>query len=104
MTMSVTTKEIFGAATGAQPATPGSYGQPPRGFRLPEATRLGAVRLQVADLARSLRFYEDTLGMRVVERTDAGASLAARGDHRILVDLRERPGARPARGKLGLYH
>src|SRR3954464_9918852 len=104
--MSATTKDIFGAATGAQPATPGSYGQPPRGFRLPEATRLGAVRLQVADLARSLRFYEDTLGMRVVERTDAGASLAAGCpptaggcDDRILVELRERPGARPARGK-----
>ena len=102
--MSTTTKDIFGTAPGAQPATPGSYGQPPRGFRLPEATRLGAVRLQVADLARSLRFYEDTLGLRVVERGDARVSLAARNDDRVLVELRERPGARPARGKLGLYH
>ena len=102
--MSATTHDMFGSATEAQPATPGSYGQPPRGYRLPESTRLGAVRLQVADLERSLRYYEQTLGMRVAARADGRASLTAQGDDRVLVELVERRGARPAPGRLGLYH
>jgi len=104
--MGVTTHDIFGTAAGAELATPGSYGQSPGGFRLPDATRLGEVQLQVADLARSLVFYEQVLGLRVVARDDSLARLAAHGDDRVLVTLRERKGARPAaqRGRLGLYH
>jgi hypothetical protein len=61
--MSVTTQDLFGAASGGQPAVPGSYGEAPRGgHRLPDATRLGPVQLQVADLARSLAFYEGCWG------------------------------------------
>jgi catechol 2,3-dioxygenase len=104
--MGATTRDIFGAANEAAPATPGSYGEPPRGFRLPEATRLGAVRLQVADLARSLAYYERVLGLRAVEQSATHATLAAWGDDRPLVELRERRGARPMgqRARLGLYH
>ncbi|MGZ8469416.1 MAG: VOC family protein [Gemmatirosa sp.] len=104
--MGSSTQDIFGAAPAAAPATAGTYGLAPTGYRLPAATRLGAVRLQVADLARSLSFYERVLGLRIVERTDAGARLAAHGDDATLVELVERPGARPmtARGRLGLYH
>ena len=100
----------------AAPATPGSYGLAPRGPALPDATRLGPVALQVADLARSVRFYETVLGLRVVSPDGARdgtpdaapAMLAAAHDptDRPLVVLHERPGARPApaRGRLGLYH
>lgn len=104
--MGATTRDIFGEATGAQPATPGSYGEPPRGRRLPDAAALGPVRLQIAGLERSLAFYESVLGLRVVERDGARAALAAHGDDRVLVELNERPGARPAGrgGRLGLYH
>ena len=103
--MGVTTNDIFGGAPSAEPATPGSYGQQPSGYRLPDATRLGLVRLQVADLARSLQFYEQTLGFRVVNSDGASATLAAHGDARPLIDVAERRGARPAgRGLLGLYH
>lgn len=104
--MGVTTRDIFGEAGGAQPATPGSYGEPPRGRRLPDAMALGPVRLQIADLERSLAFYEVVLGLHVVERDGPRAALAARGDGRVLVELNERPGARPAGrgGRLGLYH
>ena len=103
--MGVTTTDIFGAAPTAQPATPGSYGEQPRGYRLPDATRLGSVQLQVADLARSLAFYERTLGLRVVDHGPSRVALAPHGDERVIVELVERPGARAAgRGRLGLYH
>ncbi|HEY9514912.1 MAG TPA: VOC family protein, partial [Gemmatimonadaceae bacterium] len=100
------TYDIFGDATGAQPATPGSYGEAPHGYRLPAATRLGPVRLQVADLALSLAFYEGVLGMRAVTRDESHAVLAAHGDDAPLVELQEHAGARrmTARGRLGLFH
>ncbi len=104
--MGATTRDIVGAATGAQLAMPGSYGVPPRGRRLPDSTALGPVRLQIAELERSLAFYESVLGLRVLERDGARAALGAQGDDRVLVELNERPGARAAgrRGRLGLYH
>ncbi|HEU4563687.1 MAG TPA: VOC family protein [Gemmatimonadaceae bacterium] len=104
--MSVSTTDLFSGAASAVPAAPGSYGEPPRGFRLPDATRLGPVRLQVSSLDRSLPFYEGTLGLRVVERGAGSAVLAAHGDDTPLVGLREGEGVRPAprRGRLGLYH
>lgn len=104
--MAVTTNGIFGGAEDAQPATPGSYGEAPRGQRLPQATRLGPVRLQIADLGRSLAYYQEVLGMRVADRDATRATLTPQGDPRVLVELRQRAGARPARrqGRLGLYH
>ena len=103
--MGATTRDIFGSGA-PQPATVGSYGEAPSGFRLPDATRLGRVRLQVADLERSLAFYENTLGFRTVHRGDGRAELAAHGNDTVLVELDERAGASPAprRGRLGLYH
>ena len=95
--------DLFGV-TRAEPATPGSYGEAPAGYRLPDATRLGQVRVQVSDLERSLRFYEQTLGLPILERAQTRASLGP-ADGRVLVELVERKGARPAgRGLLGLYH
>lgn len=104
--MGVSTDEIFGNADGAQPATPGSYGEAPRGYRLPAGARLGPVRLQIADLGRSIAYYETTLGMRVLHRDGARAVLGARHDDQPLVELRERAGVRspPRRGRLGLFH
>ena len=104
--MGATTQEIFGTAGDSQPATPGSYGEAPRGHRLPDGTCLGRVHLQVADLARSLAFYERVLGMRLVERRASRAVLAAHGDDTPLVELVEHAGARPSprRGRLGLFH
>ena len=51
--MGATTNDLFGAAITAEPATPGSYGEAPAGYRLPDATRLGEVRLQVVDAAQA---------------------------------------------------
>ncbi len=82
------------------------YGIAPTGHRLPSETRLGPVMLQVADLARSLEYYQHVLGLRVVSQSAGRASLAAQGDDTVLVELRELPGANavPRRGRLGLYH
>jgi catechol 2,3-dioxygenase len=82
------------------------YGVPPAGYRLPAATRLGRVQLQVADLERSLGYYERVLGFRLLERTHASAALASEGDAAPLIELHERRGAAPVppHGRLGLYH
>jgi len=82
------------------------HGIRPQEYRLPEATHLGRVRLQVADLDRSLMFYENVLGLRVVRRADDSASLGPHGDDREIVHLRQLRSARPVprRGLLGLYH
>jgi catechol 2,3-dioxygenase len=105
--MRTSTDDIFGGAREPQPALPGSYGEAPAGYRLPEATRLGPVRLQVSDLERSLSFYERVLGLRVLERDGDRAVLGAQGSPAtVLVELAERPGVRPAgpRARLGLFH
>ena len=64
---------------------------PTNSARLPDATRLGRVRLQVADLYRSLRYYESVLGFRTIERNDGEATLGAHGDDTPLVVLPPRP-------------
>ncbi len=82
------------------------HGIRPTGYRLPDATRLGRVRLQVADLERSLAYYENVLGMRTIRRTSDSVSLGPHGEDREIVHLRQLKSARPVprRGLLGLYH
>ena len=69
---------------------------------IPADTRLGAVHLTVADLARSVDYYEREIGLAVREREDGRAALGTGGDD-VLV-LVEEPGAKPADGFSGLYH
>ena len=82
-----------------------SYGVTPPGFRLPEATHVGAVHLQVSNLRRSLSYYEEVLGLRPQGVTETSATLHAHGDERPLISLQTRPGITAARrGAFGLYH
>jgi catechol 2,3-dioxygenase len=74
----------------------------PVSVSIPDGTTMGAVHLTVADLERSLAFYESTIGLAVLERTDRRASLGA-GRTELLV-LVEEPRARPAHRHTGLYH
>lgn len=69
---------------------------------LPATTTVGPVHLTVADLDRSLAFYERAIGLTSREREDGRASVGT-ADGELLV-LVEEPGARPARGATGLYH
>jgi catechol 2,3-dioxygenase len=90
------------------PAAPGvaPYTVAPAGYRLPAGLQLGPVRLQVADLERSIGYYERVLGLRTTKHTDTSATLAAQDDETPLVVLEELRGATPVprRGRLGLYH
>ena len=78
----------------------------PPGYQLPADLRLGPVRLQVADLGRSIAYYQRVIGFRAIERGASSATLGARDDKTPLVELHERVGATPVprRGRLGLYH
>lgn len=108
--MGVSSRDMFGAQadtnTGADRALAGSYGRPPAGYRLPAATRLGAVELQVSNLARSLEYYQQLLGLTVIAQDATTASLAGVGATEPLVMLREVAGTRPVApgSRLGLYH
>ncbi len=69
---------------------------------IPATTRMGAVHLTVADLARSLGYYGRVVGLGVLRREQGSVSLGA-GDLELL-RLVEAPGARPAVGHTGLFH
>lgn len=93
-------------STAQKPGRVEDRGIRPKNYRLPEQTRLGRVRLQVADLERSLLFYERVLGLRVIRRSADSATLGPHNDDREIVDLKKYSSARavPQRGLLGLYH
>ena len=69
---------------------------------LPAGLRLGAVHLVVADVDRSVAWYQRSLGLRVHRHDPAEAELGD-GTETVLV-LHEDPQARPAGRHAGLYH
>lgn len=71
---------------------------------LPDS-RLGAVRLQIAELDRSLGFYRDVIGLRVLDRHDGRAELGP-ADGPAILELVAKPGVAPVppTGLLGIYH
>jgi catechol 2,3-dioxygenase len=69
---------------------------------VPPETRMGAVHLTVADLDRSLAYYETQIGLQVHGRDDGRAQLGTGGED--LLVLTEEPGAKPADGYSGLFH
>jgi len=80
-----------------------AVGKPAPNYRLPDATHIGRVRLQVGDLDRSLAYYAGLLGFRVLERAPGRAEL---GVDDTLIELVEHEGAKhvPHRGRTGLFH
>jgi catechol 2,3-dioxygenase len=78
----------------------------PNHLPLPATTHVGAVRLQVADLRRSVDYYSTVIGLRVIEHDDNAVALGAHDSNTRLVFLQEKNGIQPApaRGAYGLYH
>lgn len=91
--------------TNTDQSTP-SYGARAPGYRLPDATHIGRVRLQVADLDRSIAYYETVIGFRVISRENGVATLGPQGHDSVLLEVHEKPGVRTVarRGHIGLYH
>jgi catechol 2,3-dioxygenase len=65
---------------------------------------LGAIRLNVADIDRAQRFYEEVIGLRALDRTAELVRLGVDG-HGAIVELVDRPDApRRPPGTTGLFH
>jgi len=64
-------------------------------------THMGLVELSVSDLDRSLAYWQDAIGLRVLSRENGTAELGA---DTPLVRFVEEPGARPVHGFTGLFH
>jgi catechol 2,3-dioxygenase len=75
------------------------------GYRLPGQARIGRVRLQVSDLARSVAYYTEVLGFTASVR-DGRIAVLATADDIPLVELHQQKGSRPVprHGRRGLYH
>ncbi len=104
--MGASLNELFGDETTVRSASDNQYGLRPSGYRLPDATTIRAVTLQVSDLTRSRHFYEQTLGLRPITVHANSVTLGATGSNTPLVTLVEnRAGVRRSpRHTLGLYH
>ncbi|WP_436930217.1 VOC family protein [Halosimplex halobium] len=70
---------------------------------IPATARMGRTALTVADLAETVAFYRDVVGLAVQSRSERAATLGAGG--RPLLELRREADAPPrARGQAGLFH
>jgi catechol 2,3-dioxygenase len=97
-------KPIHTHGLSSQESLERSYGIAPPAFSLPDTTHVGCVRLQVSDLPRSVAYYEQVIGLRVIAASDT-TTLGPHGDDRPLVTLQTSPGIAHARqGTFGLYH
>ncbi len=98
--------DLFADANQIQSAVDNAYGLRPVGYRLPDATKIRAVTLQVLDLKRARDFYENTLGFRPITVEPGMVTLGAAHSIVPLLTLKENTaGARRApKHTLGLYH
>ena len=69
---------------------------------LPDDFRYGAISLAVADLARSLDYYQRRIGMEPLENDGRRAALGAGGCR--LLEVEERPGAERDPAAADLFH
>ena len=83
-----------------------SFGIHPPTFRLPATARIGRVRLAVSQLARSVHFYSEVIGLAVLEIDGKIAKLGAQDSKLVLLELEELPGVHAIgrQTRLGLYH
>ena len=74
-------------------------------FRLPVATQIGHAHLQVADLNRALKFYQELVGFKRISRNGETAILSASGKLPAQIILSGRADAKPKPPHTtGLFH
>lgn len=76
-------------------------------YQVPAAARIGHVHLKVADLERSLTFYRDLLGFKVMQHYGSSAVFVSAGEyhHHIGLNTWHSKNASPAPvHAAGLYH
>jgi catechol 2,3-dioxygenase len=74
-------------------------------YRLPAATQIGHAHLQVADLERALKFYQELVGFKTISRENETATLSATGKFPAHIILSARADAKPKPPRTtGLFH
>lgn len=74
------------------------------GFHEKPTTHIGNVIIKVMDLERSLAFYQDIIGFRVLERSENCAKLTVDGKTSFLELIQPDDVVPKRRGTTGLYH
>ncbi|MEC0123753.1 VOC family protein [Paenibacillus pabuli] len=74
-------------------------------YQIPATTHLGEVSLRISNLERSIQFYTQIVGLKVLERSEKVATMTADGVHTLLrlVELTDAV-TMPVRSTSGLYH
>ena len=74
-------------------------------MKIPDNTKIQSVDIKVKDLTRSLTFYSEQMGFKIISQTNETAMLSATGDLPYLLKLNEIPNAvyKPD-GTTGLFH
>ncbi|MGC5775717.1 VOC family protein [Paenibacillus pabuli] len=74
-------------------------------YQIPATTHLGEVSLRISNLERSIQFYTQIVGLKVLERSEKVATMTADGVHSLLrlVELTDAV-TMPVRSTSGLYH
>ncbi|MGG5317639.1 VOC family protein [Enterococcus sp. AZ072] len=71
-------------------------------FQLSATARIGSVALKVANLKQMTRFYQEVIGLQILEQTPVKSTLGV--DNTTLLELYEVQEPLPVTPKTGLYH
>ena len=73
-------------------------------FRIDEQTELGVVTLNVQDLNKMSNFYEETIGLDVLNRQDGSVELGTKDNNKVLLKLVQVKVTGTPTRKAGLFH
>jgi catechol 2,3-dioxygenase len=74
-------------------------------YQIPATTHLGEVSLRISNLERSIQFYTEVVGLKLLERSEKIATLTADGKQSLLrLEQLTDAVTMPVRSTSGLYH
>jgi len=74
-------------------------------YQIPATTHLGEVSLRISNLDRSIQFYTEVVGLKLLERSDKVATMTADGKQSLLrLEQLANAVTMPVRSTSGLYH